>query len=71
MTILCQRKVSDGCEVVVYVVRDSYSCWASSGIVDCPGQLQKLAGDVAAGVLLIFPPFFGAWKKNRTPVTGI
>ena len=26
MTILCQRKVSDGCEVVVYVVRDSYSC---------------------------------------------
>ena len=28
--------------------------------------------DVAAGILLIFPPFFFyAWKKNRTPVAGI
>ena len=26
---------------------------------------------VTAGVLLIFPPFSGAWKKNRTPVAGI
>lgn len=37
-----------------------------------PELLLPGAVDGAAGVLLIFPPFFfGAWKKNRIPVAGI